>query len=125
MFVPVVPEIFIVRGRENGTDAHRVEERFQMRKWVEEDWEFTVTVFKGEAEQCRLGFEQGDSFTCEYEVPAGFCPKTMPVLYTLCEIIRCGGSFKARGSDQDYEICFNCADGPVSFRLEARHIGIK
>ena len=40
------------------------------------------------------------------EAPAGFCPKTMPVLYTLCEIIRCGGSFRARGSDKDYEIDF-------------------
>lgn len=26
-----------------------------MRKWIEEDWEFTVTVTEGRAEQCRLG----------------------------------------------------------------------
>lgn len=93
-----------------------------MRKWIEEDWEFTVAVTEGEAWQCRLGFEKGDSFICQYEVPAGFCPKTMWVLYTLCEIIRCGGSFKARGSNLDYEIDFKCADGPVQFRLTARRL---
>ena len=91
-----------------------------MKKWIEEDWEFTVTVTDGRAEQCRLGFERNDRFRCEYGTPSGFCPKTMPVLYTLCEIIRCGGSFKARGSDKDYEIEFGCADGPVRFRLSAR-----
>lgn len=93
-----------------------------MRKWIEEDWEFTVTVVKGAAEQCRLGFEQGDQFVCQYEVPAGFCPKTMPVLHTLCEIIRCGGSFRARGSDRDDEIEFGCADGMIRFRLKARRL---
>ena len=91
-----------------------------MRKWIEEDWEFTVTVTEGRAEQCRLGFERNDRFRCGYGTPSGFCPKTMPVLYTLCEIIRCGGSFKARGSDKDYEIEDGCADGPVRFRLSAR-----
>lgn len=30
------------------------------------------------------------------------------------------GSFKARGSDKDYEIEFGCADGLVRFRLSAR-----
>ena len=54
-----------------------------MRKWIEEDWEFTVTVTEGRAEQCRLGFERNDRFRCGYETPSGFCPKTMPVLYTL------------------------------------------
>ena len=94
-----------------------------MKKWIEEDWEFTVTVTDGRAEQCRLGFERNDRFRCEYGTPSGFCPKTMPVLYTLCEIIRCGGNFKARGSDKDYEIEFGCADGPVRFRLSARKRG--
>lgn len=93
-----------------------------MRKWIVEDWEFTITVIKGHAEQCRLGFEENDKFTCKYEVPTGFCPKTMPVLYTLCEIIRCGGSFKARGSDKDNGIDFSCADGYITFRLEAKKL---
>ena len=91
-----------------------------MKKWIVEDWEFTISVKSGEASHCRMGLETGDIYRCQYEVPAGFCPKTMPVLYTLCEIIRCGGSFRARGSDKDYEIDFGCADGPVRFRLSAR-----
>ena len=38
-----------------------------MRKWIEEDWEFTVTVTEGRAEQCRLGFERNDRFRCLFE----------------------------------------------------------
>ncbi len=90
-----------------------------MRPWIEEDWRFTITVRDGRAETCRLGFETGDEFQCEYAVPNGFCPKTMPVLHTLCEIIRCGGDFTHRGSDKPYEIDFSCADGAVVFRLMA------
>ena len=93
-----------------------------MNKWITEDWEFTVTVTQGEAKQCRLGFESGDEFTCQYEVPTGFCPKTMPTLHTLCEIIRCGGNFKLKGSDQKHEIDFVCADACVQFHLVARAI---
>ena len=50
------------------------------------------------------------------------CPKTMSVLFTLCEIIRCGGSFKARGSDKDHEIDFGCADNCIQFHLEAKKL---
>lgn len=71
------------------------EERFlylrgwvKMKKWLEEDWEFEIEVIRGTAQECRLGFEKGDKFFCQYECPTGFCPKTMPVLYTLCEIVR-------------------------------------
>ncbi len=52
-----------------------------MKKWMNEDWEFEVTVSKGSAEQCRMGLEEGDKFSCRYDCPAGFCPKTMPVLH--------------------------------------------
>ncbi|MEA4824350.1 MAG: TIGR04076 family protein [Clostridiaceae bacterium] len=90
-----------------------------MKKWITEDWTFEITAVKGKAEQCRLGIEEGDVFRCQYECPAGFCPKTMPVLYTLCEIMRCGGSFRLRGSDTEHEIDFPCADGCVEFHLRA------
>ena len=93
-----------------------------MKKWIEEDWKFEITVTKGCAKHCRLGFEEGDVFTCEYAVPDGFCPKTMPVLHTLCEIVRCGGNYRLRGSEQDFEIDFPCADGPIEFHLKATHI---
>lgn len=93
-----------------------------MRKWIVEDWQFTITVTSGTAEDCRLGFETGDGFQCAYAVPAGFCPKTVPVLYTLCEIIRCGGNFTHRGSALPYEIDFPCADNTVTFHLSAKKV---
>lgn len=30
-----------------------------MKKWLAEDWEFTLTALEGEARHCRLGIEQG------------------------------------------------------------------
>lgn len=93
-----------------------------MRKWIVEDWQFTLTVTSGKAKDCRLGFETGDEFVCEYAVPTGFCPKTMPMLHTLCEIIRCGGDFTHCGSDKPCEINFACADGAVMFHLHARKV---
>lgn len=93
-----------------------------MKKWIVEDWEFTITVKEGEAKHCRLGFETGDVFTCQYEVPSGFCPKTMATLHTLCEIVRCGGNYRLRGSENEYEIDFPCADSCVCFHLVAKQI---
>ncbi len=94
-----------------------------MRKWMEEDWEFTVEVVKGCAVECRLGLEQGDTFTFGYGCPGGFCPKTMPVVHTHCEILRSGGDFRLRGSSEQRTITFPCADGPITFRLTGRRIG--
>ena len=93
-----------------------------MHKWIVENWQFTITVTDGQAKNCRLGFEKGDEFQCEYAVPSGFCPKTMPVLHTLCEIIRCGGDFTHRGSDRAYEIDFPCADSMITFHLTAKKV---
>ncbi|MCH5316070.1 MAG: TIGR04076 family protein [Eubacterium sp.] len=93
-----------------------------MHKWINEDWEFTITVMSGKADYCRLGIEEGDTFRCQYEVPTGFCPKTMPILYTLCEIVRCGGNYISRGSKNEYEIDFPCADSVITFHLQAKHI---
>ena len=90
-----------------------------MKKWIEEDWEFEIKVVKGKAEECRLGLEQGDLFRCGYGCPGGFCPKTASLLYTYCEIVRCGGDLRLRGSKEKLEIDFPCADGPVVFRLRA------
>ena len=91
-----------------------------MKQWIVEDWAFEITVTQ--AQPCRLGFEKGNQFNCKYECPAGFCPKTMPVLYTLCEIVRCGGNYLLRGSQEPYETDFPCADGCVEFHLSARHL---
>ena len=94
-----------------------------MKKWIVEDWEFEITVTRGKAEHCRMGFEEGDKFICQYECPTEFCPKTMALLYTLCEIARCGGDYKLRGSKSSNEIDFFCADHCVGFHLIAKHIG--
>ena len=93
-----------------------------MKKQIVEEWEFAITVKEGEVKHCRLGFETGDVFTCQYEVPSGFCPKTMATLHTLCEIVRCGGNYRLRGSENEYEIDFPCTDGCVCFHLVAKQI---
>lgn len=93
-----------------------------MKPWIHEDWEFTLTVLRGRACDCRIGLEAGDSFTFRYALPAGMCPKTAPQLYTFCEIIRCGGDFTHRGSPDPYLIDFSCADGVTAFRLIARRL---
>jgi len=90
-----------------------------MKKTFIEDWEFEITVVKGVAEQCRMGFEAGDKFKCTYECPTGFCSKTMSTLYTLCEIVRCGGDYSSK-SDSSYEIDFPCVDSSIVFRLIAK-----
>ena len=38
-----------------------------MNKWIVEDWAFNVEVIEGEADNCRLGLEKGDTFHFEYE----------------------------------------------------------
>ena len=91
-----------------------------MQKRIAEDWEFTITVTS--AKPCRLGYEAGDHFVCQYGCPADFCPKTMHILYTLCEIQRCGGNYTLRGSSSPDEIDFPCADGCVLFHLVAKRI---
>ena len=93
-----------------------------MQPWIHEDWEFTLTVLDGSARSCRIGLEAGDTFTFRYALPAGICPKTVPQLHTLCEIIRCGGDFVHRGSPDPLCIDFPCADGVLTLRLRARRV---
>ena len=90
-----------------------------MQKWCTEDWQFELTVIKGKAEHCRLGLEKGDKFVFSYGCPAEMCPKTMMTIYTLCEVIRCGGDFTYRGEKERYEINIPCADGCIQFHLKA------
>ena len=104
--------IFIARAN-GGIDLNR---------WVTEDWGFEVEVTRGKAGHCRIGLEEGDRFAFEYGTPAGFCPKTMPLLYTWCEVIRCGGDFTLRGCEDRHSLSFSCADGCIGLRLTARPI---
>ena len=100
-----------------------------MKKWLEEDYEFTITVLSVGPENnpvgfCRMGFEVGDEFKCKYDVPTGFCPKIMPKLYTLCEAVRAEGNLKMLGGDNEMGIKFNCADGCVGFYLKGEKLVI-
>ncbi|MBR4961770.1 MAG: hypothetical protein IKY52_12810 [Clostridia bacterium] len=90
-----------------------------MRKWIVEDWAFTLTVTEGKAENCRLGFEAGDTFTFSYACPDGMCPRVMTEVYTWCEIIRCGGDFTYRGSGEKYEMDLVCPCQSIRFHLKA------
>lgn len=92
-----------------------------MKKTVAEDWEFEIIVV-GDG-PCRMGMEAGDRFMCRYECPAGFCPKTMAVLHSLCEVARSGGDYRLLGGKARNQMDFCCADGVVTFRLTAKHIG--
>ena len=93
-----------------------------MKKWMAEDWEFELTVAKGSAGNCRLGFETGDTFVFQYECPAGFCPRAMIELYTWCEVIRCGGDFTKRGTEKPYEMDLECPCRSITFHLAAKPI---
>lgn len=91
-----------------------------MHKTIVEDWEFSLSVT--EAGPCRMGFEKGDLFSCKYECPAGFCPKTMGNLHRLCDVARAGGDYRLLGGRSKNEIDFCCADGCVKFHLTATYL---
>lgn len=90
-----------------------------MNKWIIEDWAFEVEVVHGIAKNCRLGLEKGDRFRFEYETPENFCPRALIEIFTLCEVVRCGGNFTHRGSKENYEINIPCPCNCLQFRLRA------
>ena len=91
-----------------------------MKKTIKEDWTFEIRVIRDGG--CRMGFEEGDIFSCMYECPSGFCPKTMSVLHSLCEAARSGGDYRLLGGSARDTIDFTCADGVIKFRLHAIHL---
>lgn len=91
-----------------------------MKKTIKEDWKFEIKVIRDGG--CRMGFEEGDTFSCMYECPSGFCPKTMSVLHSLCEAARSGGDYRLLGGSAKDTIDFTCADGVIKFRLHAIHL---
>ncbi|MGF7144551.1 putative repeat protein (TIGR04076 family) [Anaerotaenia torta] len=95
-----------------------------MKSWYKEEYSFKITVVSagedGQATNCRNGHEPGDTYTCEYGCPAGFCSKSMAKLFPLMEAVRSGGDLSnllAGASKHSGE--FMCPDGVVGFRLEA------
>lgn len=95
-----------------------------MRAWYKEDWSFSITVIAvgqdNQAEECRLGFEPGDTFTSCYECPPRFCPKCMMVAYPLMTAARAGGDLCELGGDTAHSIEFTCPDGVVRLRMVAK-----
>jgi uncharacterized repeat protein (TIGR04076 family) len=97
-----------------------------MKKWYLEDWRFTIDVVQvgkeNKAEECRLGLEVGDIFTCKFETPTGFCPTAFIKIFPSMEAVRCGGDLRNLGGTGPAEITFLCPDGPVKFRLTGAQI---
>ena len=104
-----------------------------MKKWYDEEFEFTVEVtgyLRGDKPEryCRNGEEIGDRYTCTYGCPVnaqgyGICSKTMLMLYPIMESLRSGGDLRNIGGDGPYEKTIVCPDGCVLFRLCAKPLG--
>ena len=104
-----------------------------MKKWYDEEYEFTVEVagyLHGDKPEryCRNGEEIGDTYTCTYGCPVnkdgyGICSKVMMMLYPLMEAIRSGGSLENLGGDGKYSKTVVCPDGCVIFKLTAKPLG--
>ncbi len=92
-----------------------------MKKWYQEDWLFRIEVLRvgkqNQAGECRLGLEPGDTFTCTFETPAGFCPTSFIKIFPSMEVVRCGGDLQNLGGTGPSEMTFLCPDGAVLFRI--------
>lgn len=95
-----------------------------MKNWYKEEYSFKITVVlvgpDGKSERCRNGHEIGDTYSCEYGCPGGFCSKSMAKLFPLMEAVRSGGELSnllMGASKHTGE--FRCPDGVVTFKLEA------
>ena len=95
-----------------------------MKNLYKEDYAFEITVVSvgtnGKPENYRNGHEVGDSYSCEYGCPGGFCSKSMAKLFPLMEAVRAEGDLSnllAGASKHNGE--FVCPDGVVTFKMEA------
>jgi uncharacterized repeat protein (TIGR04076 family) len=92
-----------------------------MNKWNPEEWQFKIEVLKvgkeNKAEECRLGFEPGDTFGCDYGTPAGFCPTSFIKIFPVMEALRCEGDLRYLGASVPHEMEFICPDGAVRFKI--------
>jgi uncharacterized repeat protein (TIGR04076 family) len=94
-----------------------------MKKWYPEDWRFKIEVIRvgkeNKAEECRLGFEVGDTFECAYGTPANFCPTAYIKIFPALETARCGGDWRNFGAQYPHVMDFVCPDGAVLFKITA------
>ena len=98
-----------------------------MLNWYKEDYQFKITVVSvgpdGEPKRCRKGHEIGDTYTCEYGCPGGFCSKSMAILFPLMEAVRSGGELSnlLTGASKHTGM-FVCPFNIVTFKLEAYEV---
>ena len=99
-----------------------------MKNWYKEEYSFKITVIavgtNGKPENCRNGHEVGDTYSCEYGCPGGFCSKSMAKLFPLMEAVRAGGDLSnllVGASKHSGESV--CPDGVVTFNLESTKNG--
>lgn len=97
-----------------------------MKKWYREDWQFTITAMnigkENNIEECRLGLEPGDTFTCEYATPCDFCPTSFIKIFPTMEVLRCQGDLHFLGAKQADEIDVLCPDGVVLFKVSGKKV---
>ena len=95
-----------------------------MKSWYLEEWEFTIKVLRvgknDKPEECRLGLEPGDKFTCNYGTPCNFCPTSFTKIFPTLEIIRCNGDLRYQGSSDKRNIKIMCPDGVVLFEIRGQ-----
>ena len=98
-----------------------------MRKWYREEWHFTIEVLgvgkEDRAEECRIGLEPGDTFECDFETPAGFCPTAFIKIFPSMEAVRCEGDLRHVGGDSPTETACLCPAGVVTLRLAGNRRG--
>lgn len=68
-------------------------------------------------ENCRAGFEAGDSFDFSYLTPPDFCPTAFIKMFPLLEVVRCEGDLRNLGGREKSQTEFVCPGGVVFFRL--------
>lgn len=98
-----------------------------MKKWFNEDYQFTITVLSIKPDNktenhCRNRHEVGDTFTCQYGCSAEFCSKSMAKLFPLIEAVRSEGDLRNLGGSDRHTMEFDCPDGVVRFKVEAKSI---
>ena len=102
-----------------------------MKKWYDEEYEWTIEVIgylRGDKTEglCRNDEEIGDVYKCTYGCPVnaqgqGICSKTMTVMFPIMEAVRSGGDLTKIGGESKYEKTVVC----VIFKMTAVPTGAK
>ena len=71
---------------------------------------------------CRMGYEPGDSFTCQYGCPEDFCSKSIMKVFPIFEAVRSEGDLRNLGGSGKHKIDIVCPDGVVKFRISAKRV---